>query len=207
MWGQLPDQSHKVVVAKEVLQDFVAQDFGEAEPALRAYGHRRKGDCRDSELVIPFGPSEAVAGQVRDFMKTLNPLGKTPITYSLRQAPADFGDREGAIILITDGLETCDEDPCSLMREWREKDVKVDVHVVGFGLMEKEKATLQCISDAAGTPYRDAESALELAQRPAEIQQATVTETAGEPGEPPENRSVFEIEAGDEREITLRNKE
>ena len=190
MWGQLPDKSHKVVVAKEVLQDFVAQDFGEAELALRAYGHRRKGDCRDSELVIPFGPSEAVAGQVRDFMKTLNPLGKTPITYSLRQALADFGEREGAIILITDGLETCDEDPCALMREWREKGVKVDVHVVGFGLVEQEKETLQCISDAAGTPYRDAGSALELAQGLAEIHRATVPEPTGEPGEPPENRSV-----------------
>ena len=176
MWGQLADKSHKVVVAKGVLQDFVAQDFGDAELALRAYGHRREGDCRDSELVVPFGPSEAAVEQVQSFMKNLNPLGKTPITYSLQQALADFGERPGEIILITDGIETCDEDPCGLVRQWQERGVQINVHVVGFGLQEMEKARLQCIAEASGTQYHDAESGLDLAMSLDEIQEATVQE-------------------------------
>ena len=74
MWGELPDKSRKVTVAKQVLEDFVAGDFEGYELALRAYGHRRKGDGRDSELVVPFGPPEQVVGQVQTFAKDLNPL-------------------------------------------------------------------------------------------------------------------------------------
>ena len=55
MWGALPDKSRKVTVAKQVLEDFVAGDFEGYDLALRAYGHRRKGDCSDTELVAPFG--------------------------------------------------------------------------------------------------------------------------------------------------------
>ena len=191
MWGQLADKSHKVVVAKGVLQDFVGQDFGDAELALRAYGHRREGDCRDSELVVPFGPSEAAVEQVQSFMKNLNPLGKTPITYSLQQALADFGERPGEIILITDGIETCDEDPCGLVRQWQERGVQINVHVVGFGLQEMEKARLQCIAEASGTQYHDAESGLDLAMSLDKIQEATVQEDpTGNPGDSDRRRTV-----------------
>ncbi len=190
MWGQLPDKSHKVVVAKSVLQDFVSRDFGQADLALRVYGHRRKGDCRDSELVASFGPSSALVERVKAFMAGLNPLGKTPITYSLRQALEDFGDREGEIILITDGIETCDEDPCALVREWKARDVKINVHVVGLGLEEKEKASLQCISEAAGTVYHDTESAMDLSMELAKIQEQTVQTPDESPGDFEGTRTV-----------------
>lgn len=185
MWGQLPDKSHKVVVARQVLNEFVAGNFEGYDLALRAYGHRRKGDCRDSELVVPFGPPEEVIGQVQGFTQDLNPLGKTPISYSLGQALDDFGDRSGEIILISDGIETCDEDPCALVQKWQEKNVKIKVHVVGLGLEEEEKVAMQCISEAAGTTYHDAESADALAEGLREIQEETIQEEIpeGELGE------------------------
>ena len=171
MWGELPDKSRKVTVAKQVLEDFVAGDFEGYDLALRAYGHRRKGDCADTELVAPFGAPEQVIDKVKAFTKDLNPLGKTPISRSLRAALDDFGDRPGEIILISDGIETCDEDPCALVRSWREKDIDIKVHVVGLGLEEKEKAAMQCISEAAGTEYQDAESAETLAEGLKQIQE------------------------------------
>ncbi|GAB5535217.1 MAG: hypothetical protein Rubg2KO_14660 [Rubricoccaceae bacterium] len=179
MWGELPDASRKVTVAKTVLRDFVAQDFGAAELALRAYGHRREGDCRDSELVVPFGSADAVVPQVETFAESLNPLGKTPIAYSLRQALVDMDGRQGEIILITDGNETCDDDPCALVRSWREQDIAINVHVVGLGIEEKERGALQCIAEAAGTTYRDASSADELAEDLAQIRREAVTGTGG----------------------------
>ena len=188
MWGELPDTSRKVAVAKTVLRDFVRQDFGDAELALRAYGHRREGDCRDSELVVPFGPTEAVVPQVEAFAESLNPLGKTPIAYSLRQALLDMEGRTGDIILITDGNETCDDDPCALIRAWREQNIAINVHVVGFGIEAQERAALQCIAEAAGTPYRDASSAEELAEELAQIREDAVTGTGA--SEPPASGSV-----------------
>lgn len=164
MWGELPDKSRKVETAKKVLKEYVAGDFEGYELAFRVYGHRRKGDCLDSELLIPFGEPDQVISELTQSIDSIKPLGKTPITYSLQEALKDFGDRQGEIILISDGIETCDADPCELVREWREKDVKIKVHVVGLGLDEKSKAAMQCISDAAGTEYHDASSASELSE-------------------------------------------
>jgi hypothetical protein len=163
MWGQLEDESYKIHVAKSVLQEFVSRDFPGRELALRAYGHRRERDCDDTELVVPFSPPATAADRFRAFLQRINPLGRTPITKSLRAALQDFGEREGEIILISDGIETCNDDPCALMNEWRSKNVAVRVHVVGFGVEEKEKAALQCIADAAGTEYHDAQTAESLA--------------------------------------------
>ena len=141
------------------------------------YGHRREGDCSDSELVVPFSaPNEAIA-QMSSFADEVNPKGRTPISRSLRAALEDFGDRPGEIVLISDGIETCDEDPCALMREWREKDVDIRVHVVGLGLQNEERAAMQCISDAAGTTYHDAQSVDELIAGMEEIR----GESDGEP--------------------------
>ena len=163
MWGQLPDRSHKVTVARAVLHDFFDQDFGDAELAFRAYGHRREGDCRDSELVVPFSPATESVSRVRAFLEGLNPLGKTPIAYSLGEARTDFAGRAGEIILITDGIENCDPDPCALVADWQTEAVPIKVHVVGFGVREEERAGLECIATAAGTDYVDAESGADLA--------------------------------------------
>lgn len=176
MWGQLPDKTHKIEAARTVLRQFAAGDFGGQDLALRAYGHRRKGDCSDSELVVPFGRAEAVLSAIVGFVDEVNPRGKTPIGLSLRQALADFGDRSGEIILISDGIETCDDDPCALLREWQDRNVAIRVHVVGLGLEEKERSAMQCISEAAGTEYHDAASAEELAAGLARIQQTMQAE-------------------------------
>jgi hypothetical protein len=162
MWGQLPDKKSKIEVAKEVLNDFVNGDFQDKELAFRVYGHRKKADCADSELLIPFGSPENVIKEIKDSLSGIKPLGKTPITYSLKQALIDFGDRGGEIILISDGIETCDIDPCDLVKEWKDKDVKIKVHVVGLGLDEKSREAMKCIADASGTEYQDASSASEL---------------------------------------------
>ncbi len=182
MWGELPDKSRKVETAKKVLKEYVAGDFEGYELAFRVYGHRKKGDCLDSELLIPFGEPDQVISELTQSIDSIKPLGKTPITYSLQEALKDFGDRQGEIILISDGIETCDADPCELVREWREKDVKIKVHVVGLGLDEKSKAAMQCISDAAGTEYHDASSASELSEGLTKIkEEAALVERKKEP--------------------------
>ena len=186
MWGQLPDKAYKIHVARDVLGDFVGRDFSGAQLAFRAYGHREKGDCRDSQLVASFDTPAKVADQVRPFLSEVDPLGMTPIAYSLEEALKDFDDRTGEIILITDGIETCDADPCALVQGWKDSGIEVNVHVVGFGVEAKEKAALQCIATAAGTPYREAESGMDLTLGLEAIQEAI----GGSSGIPVSNHSV-----------------
>ena len=117
MWGELPDASRKIEVAKEVFRDLDASLFRNRDVALRIYGHRRAGDCSDSELAVPFGAAEDALSTMADRIDGVTPRGKTPITRSLQAAQEDFGDREGDILLISDGIETCDPDPCDLVQD------------------------------------------------------------------------------------------
>jgi hypothetical protein len=47
MWGELADKSRKYEAGRGALSKFLQSDLGDREIAFRAYGHRRKDDCRD----------------------------------------------------------------------------------------------------------------------------------------------------------------
>ena len=119
MWGELPDGSRKYEAARLAMEELVQQDFDSSDVALRMYGHRRKDDCSDSELVLGFGDPARNRNEIIGAMTAVRPTGRTPIDLSLRQALEDFGNRSGSIILISDGIESCNADPCALVRAWR----------------------------------------------------------------------------------------
>ena len=52
MWGQISG-TPKIVIAKEVLSNVVAEWDENIHLGLIAYGHRKKGDCNDIETLIP----------------------------------------------------------------------------------------------------------------------------------------------------------
>jgi Ca-activated chloride channel family protein len=184
MWGALPDQSRKYEAARLAMLDLAGRDFGDRDVALRMYGHRRKDDCSDSELVMSWRDQADAGEGIVAAMEAVRPTGRTPIDRSLRAALEDFGDRSGAIILISDGIESCDADPCALVSEWRDRDVKITVHVVGLGLRGKERAAMECIAEAAGTEYRDAFSAGELVEGLEAVVEASIDDDdAPDPGE------------------------
>jgi len=185
MWGALPDETRKYEAARTAMRALSGQDFGDRDVALRMYGHRRRDDCGDSELVVPWSDPSAVAADMVSAMEAVRPTGRTPIDRSLRAALEDFGDRRGTIILISDGIESCDADPCALVQAWRDRDVAITVHVVGLGLRGKERTAMQCIADAAGTEYRDAFSTGELIEGlGAAVETAVATGERPEAGEP-----------------------
>jgi len=177
MWGELSDKSRKYEAGRTAMSELLETDLADRSIAFRAYGHRQKGDCRDSELIVPFSKSDDAESGIKDAIANIRPTGKTPISYSLREALKDFDDRKGDILLISDGLETCDIDPCALMSEWREADVKIRVHVVGVGLDEIERQAMMCVAETGGGTYFDAGSE-------DEFQDALTKVSEIEPGEP-----------------------
>ncbi len=169
MWGELADKSRKYEAGRGALSKFLESEFGDREIAFRAYGHRRKDDCRDSELVVPFSEPEAAKPQISKAVEDIRPTGKTPITYSLRESLIDLDGRRGDILLISDGIETCDMDPCGLMREWRDSNLNIRVHVVGVGLTEFERVAMSCIADVSGGKYFDADSEASFSEALTEV--------------------------------------
>lgn len=158
MWGELADKSRKYEAGRNALSRFLENELDNRDVAFRAYGHRDKTDCRDSELIVPFSDARAAQTSIRNAVNAIRPTGKTPITYSLQEGLKDFDGRAGDILLISDGIETCDADPCELMREWRAANVNIRVHVVGVGLNDMERAAMSCIASVSGGGYFDADS-------------------------------------------------
>ena len=64
-------------------------------------------------LVVPgVVPPEQVA-EARAGIASLMARGKTPLSASLRHAAAVLPPGGSSIILVSDGLDTCDADPCA----------------------------------------------------------------------------------------------
>lgn len=139
MWGRVPGGT-KADVAREVLGRLVQSLPDGTALGLRVYGHRRKQDCDDIELLVPPGPADAEV--VRAAMATLEPTGMTPIDRALRQAAEDLAGLPGsrAIVLVTDGVESCKGDPVAAAAEVAGT---ARVHVVGFDVGEDAEAVAQ----------------------------------------------------------------
>jgi Ca-activated chloride channel homolog len=163
MWGQI-DGVNKIVIAREVMADLLATLPAEQELGLMSYGHRRKGDCADIELLIEPGTDrEAIAEAVN----AINPKGKTPLSAAVIQAAEAlrYTEESATVILVSDGIETCNLDPCAVGRELETAGVGFTAHVIGFDVAEPEAlAQLQCLAEETGGMFRTAGNADELAQ-------------------------------------------
>ena len=167
MWGRMGGEP-KMVVAKEILEEVSYWFPEDLDLALRAYGSTSPSDdvdCTDSALLVPFADDNREP--IRWAIADLRPLGQTPIAYALHQAARDFGTLQSdrALVLVTDGIESCGGDPTQAAHELREQGIMV--HVIGFGLgnaADEDAASLQAVADASGGRYVTAGSAEELKQ-------------------------------------------
>lgn len=142
----------KIQAAKELLSQAVDSLEGtpNLEIALRVYGHQTPittttQDCNDTKLEVPFGPENY--SKVKNRIISIVAKGTTPIARSLEAAAADFPDTttRNIIILITDGLEACDNDPCVIAKKLKDKGVKITPFVIGLGLDLSYLEKFNCI--------------------------------------------------------------
>ena len=161
MWGQIDGQA-KITIARQTLRNVLKSIPPTLELGLMAYGHREKGSCSDIQLIVP--PAAGTSGAIAAAADGLNPLGKTPLTEAVRQAAAalKFTENKATVILITDGIETCDADPCAVAAELEKEGVDLTVHVVGFGLSASEGKQVACIAKNTGGKYFNANNAAGL---------------------------------------------
>jgi Ca-activated chloride channel family protein len=161
MAGQVEGRA-KIDVAKEVVSGIVEGVAPEVELGLMAYGHRRKGDCDDIELLVP--PAPASSGEVLAAIMKLNPIGKTPLTAAVLQAASHlkYIESKSSVILVSDGEETCGMDPCLAAMELEAAGLDFTCHVVGFDLKPGETAGLECLAKKTGGLYLSANNAATL---------------------------------------------
>ena len=158
-WGK----QTRIEAAKELLANTVDSLDGipNLDIALRVYGHQSPitatfQDCNDTKLEVPFGQDNFQKVKYR--IKSIQAKGTTPIARSLEAAAEDFPDQttRNIIILITDGLEACDNDPCIIAQKLKDKGVKVTPFVIGLGLDLSYLEQFNCIGQYAEAETKDA---------------------------------------------------
>ena len=174
MAAQTDDGEPRIDAAKRVLNqviDAIPVDRAELNVGFRVFGHQgnnteagRAESCQSSDLTVPVDGVDPDA--LREQVANYAPVGWTPIGLSLERAAADFPAASetvtNAIILVTDGLETCDSDPCAIATALKESDAAVTVYVVGLGLDEEELRITGCIAENTGGQIVGAQNAGEL---------------------------------------------
>lgn len=119
--------------------------------ALRVYGHTKPSppqDCNDTYLEVPFAANNYLA--IRRTLRSIVPKGTTPIARSLERAASDFPPCDNCrniIILITDGIEECDGDPCAVSRMLQSQGIILKPFVIGIGLDEQFRQTFECVGN------------------------------------------------------------
>lgn len=163
MWGQI-DGVPKLTIARETLREVLPQVPAETELGLMSYGHREKGNCDDIEIIVP--PAPGTAGQISGAADALSFLGMTPLTAAVQIAAENmrYTENVSTVILITDGIETCEADPCALGNLLEEQGVNFTAHVVGFGLSEEEGRQVACLAENTGGQYISAENEAALVE-------------------------------------------
>lgn len=182
MWGQIDGQA-KIVTARETLARVATQLPPDLEVGLVAYGHNRKGDCNDIETLVPIGPAATRSGALVSSVQSLNPKGKTPLTKAVRRA-ADalrYQEDKATVILITDGIETCEADPCAVASELEALGIDFTAHVIGFGLTAEESGQVACLAENTGGLFLNAEDAASLGEA---LQQTVALARAAAPAPP-----------------------
>jgi len=161
MWQKIEGKT-RIEVARDVIHDLMADWDPEVQVGLMSYGHRRKEDCSDIETLVPVGPPQPQAVVVA--VNALKPQGMTPLSEAVRRAAGDlaFTEKPATVVLVSDGIETCRQDPCELGAELEKAGVAFTVHVIGFGLTSAEEAGLRCLAKNTGGMYLSASGAASL---------------------------------------------
>jgi len=167
MWGQI-EGKNKIEIAREVLRSALESLPEGIHLGLRVYGHRwPRADqraCTDSELVFPIGPTDR-AKMIRH-IQGITPKGRTPLVHSLLQTPQDFkGLSRGTVILVSDGIESCDGQLEDVVKGLQGSGLDLTVHVVGFDVRERSsRDELERVARALGGRYFDAGDARKLSE-------------------------------------------
>ncbi|WP_178987007.1 vWA domain-containing protein [Winogradskyella schleiferi] len=188
MWGQLDGQTKKEI-ASSVLASTVGNLPNNQNVGLIAYGHRKKGDCDDIEYMVDL--SNHSKTKITDAIEKMNPTGKTPLARSATMAITSLKENntKATIILITDGIESCDGNICNVVTEAKANGVDFKLHIVGFGLKDGETKQLKCAANAGGGHYYNVADAGGLG----DVLNEVTTQTVDKPNE---NFSIYATKNG-----------
>jgi hypothetical protein len=158
---------NKMMVAKNSVLQMIQGLPSTTNVGLRIYGNSSNPitACHATSTLVPLGQNNRnmMAAQLLG----VQPTGSTPISYSIIQSlNQDFQNMPGkrSLILISDGIETCGEDPCTLAVRMQQMGANVKINVIGLGIQDIDAIKqLRCVALATKGRFYTANTAAELA--------------------------------------------
>jgi Ca-activated chloride channel family protein len=192
MWGQI-DGTAKIEIARNVMDNLLGEWVDTRDVGLMAYGHRRRGDCTDIEILVQ--PGQDTRAGILDRIGTITPTGRTPLTSAIEQAATTLShtDEPATVVLISDGVESCDRDPCAVSQALEQAGIGFTAHVVGFGLGDADAGALSCIAENTGGQYLSARNADELGQALSAVGTAVAAAPEPTPEPEPEPEPTYDV--------------
>ncbi|MEM7191665.1 MAG: VWA domain-containing protein [Pseudomonadota bacterium] len=130
------------------------------------------GPYRQCNVQLDLKPIPDATEPIMSVVSGLNPAGKTPLTEAVEQAAnvLDYRTKPGVVVLLTDGEETCDRDPCALGSTLTQQSANLTVHVIGFQMKNftwtgaSRVLDVKCLAKETGGLYIAAENEEDLVQ-------------------------------------------
>ena len=189
MWGRMgSDKDTKFGVAREAIRRALPKIGAETHVGLAAFGHRRKADCSDTEIML--APEPLDVERLLAPLEKFNPKGKGPLVAAMKEAGSALTKVPGTVslVLIHDDPDNCSQDPCAAAEELGKANPKLAIHVISIGLSKTDSQRMACVPRMTGGRYFDAqdagalgvaiEDALKLASLEAKPQVPTATTAA-----------------------------
>ena len=197
------DGETKMEAAKRVLSNLIQKIPNGLNVTFVIYGHEVFGaaddprNCKAVKVARPLSPlDDAGKSELGEFIARLKPTGGTPIALSLKTTGEELAKDKDAfcgIVLITDGLESCQGDPsaevASLMGKLK---LSFGVNVVGLGVNDEQDAALKEIADTGKGKYFNADSAQDLADALAQVSE-DLDKAAAPPKKAVSNRRAIKV--------------
>jgi Ca-activated chloride channel homolog len=157
----------KMVAAKRTVLEVLRSVPPTTRVGLRVYGDSDSpfNACHATSVLVPLGENNR--NLIASKMIGIRPTGMTPISYTILQSlDEDFRQVNGprSIILISDGIETCGEDPCHIAVKMQQMGINVKINVIGLGLQDYAATKqLRCVALGTKGQFYTANTAAELA--------------------------------------------
>jgi hypothetical protein len=189
----------RLEAAKTAVAAFVGRLDPNVRIGYRVYGHQsptRERNCKDTELVVGFNTVAANRDAILGKTRGIRAQGYTPITHVITLAANDVAREPGqhVVVLVSDGKETCEGDPCAAAKALAAADAKLIIHTIGFNVDAAARFQLQCVASVARGSYVDASGAADLGSKLGELA-----------AKPPETKTEITVRQPRPGKLQIRN--
>lgn len=144
---------NRFAIAQNILLQIVDSIYAvnnEVEFGVRLYGTdypAQEKNCTDSKLLVPFNLQNAQ--QIKRSLQFSNPIGWSPIAYSLRESAENEINNTAlydySIIFITDGGESCGGDICQTFLDLLKNKISITPYIIGLDKNKTLKTYYDCL--------------------------------------------------------------